>query len=269
MGLPTRQAGVRFPAAKSVCDGDNEAMAMTEQEWLTSSDWLKLWFYSSEVGLRTERKTRLFASAACRRFANRLVDPRSIRALELCELYAEGSASEDELEEGLYAAELEGDARQKLPYVHAVAAAAVRWLCHQEYKVGRATEAAPIIEGYEALIAAGLIPESADESLVTSFENHPTFREGVAAGEAIQANFLREVICNPFHPVTINPAWRTSNVTALAQSIYDDRAFDRLPILADALEDAGCDNADILNHCRQPGEHVRGCWVVDLVLGRE
>jgi hypothetical protein len=73
----------------------------------------------------------------------------------------------------------------------------------------------------------------------------------------------------PFRPITLNPSWRTSNVTALAQSIYDDRAFDRLPILADALEDAGCDNADILNHCRQPGEHVRGCWVVDLVLGKE
>jgi hypothetical protein len=74
---------------------------------------------------------------------------------------------------------------------------------------------------------------------------------------------------NPFRPVTVDPAWQTSNVTALAQPIYDERAFDRLSILADALEDAGCDNADILNHCRQPGEHVRGCWVVDLVLGKE
>jgi hypothetical protein len=69
--------------------------------------------------------------------------------------------------------------------------------------------------------------------------------------------------------VTVEQSWLTSNVTALAQSIYDERAFDRLPILANALEDAGCDNADILNHCRQPGEHVRGCWVVDLLLGKE
>jgi hypothetical protein len=81
--------------------------------------------------------------------------------------------------------------------------------------------------------------------------------------------FVRDIFGNPFRPVTFNPAWRTSNVTALAQAIYDDRAFDRLPILADALEDAGCDRVDILNHCRQPGEHVRGCWVVDLVLGKE
>ena len=86
---------------------------------------------------------------------------------------------------------------------------------------------------------------------------------------AAQADLLRCIFGNPFRPVTLNPSWRTSNVVGLAQSIYADRAFDRLPILADALEDAGCDNADILNHCRQPGEHVRGCWVVDLVLGKE
>jgi hypothetical protein len=84
-----------------------------------------------------------------------------------------------------------------------------------------------------------------------------------------QTAMLRHIFGNPFRPVTINPAWRTSNVTGLAQSIYDKGAFDCLPILADALEDAGCDNQDVLNHCRQPGEHVRGCWVVDLVLGKE
>jgi hypothetical protein len=58
----------------------------------------------------------------------------------------------------------------------------------------------------------------------------------------------------------------TRTVTNLAQAIYDDRAFDRMPILADALEDAGCTNQDILNHCRKPGVHVRGCWAVDLIL---
>jgi hypothetical protein len=87
--------------------------------------------------------------------------------------------------------------------------------------------------------------------------------------EASQCGLLRDIFGNPFRPVAVDPAWRTSNVTVLAQAIYDDRAFDRLPILADALEDAGCDNADILNHCRQPGEHVRGCWVVDLLLGKQ
>jgi hypothetical protein len=63
-----------------------------------------------------------------------------------------------------------------------------------------------------------------------------------------------------------NPSLLTSTVISLANSIYEERAFDRMPILADALQDAGCDNEDILNHCRQPGEHTGGCWVVDLLL---
>src|SRR4029077_11962629 len=79
-----------------------------------------------------------------------------------------------------------------------------------------------------------------------------------------QANALRDIFGNPFRPVAFAPAWRTAMSTSLAEGIYTDRAFDRLPILADALEDAGCDNRDILNHCRRGGEHVRGCWGGDL-----
>jgi len=82
-------------------------------------------------------------------------------------------------------------------------------------------------------------------------------------------DLFHDVFGNPFRPATVDPTWRTATVTSLAQAIYTERAFDRLPILADALEDAGCTDADILNHCRQPGEHARGCWVVDLVLGKE
>ena len=63
-------------------------------------------------------------------------------------------------------------------------------------------------------------------------------------------------------------AWNDGTIRKMAQVIYGDRAFDRLPLLADALEDAGCTDADILGHCRTPGEHVRGCWVVDLLLGK-
>ena len=63
--------------------------------------------------------------------------------------------------------------------------------------------------------------------------------------------------------------WRTPNVVSLAEAIYEQRAFDRLPILADALMDAGCDDADMLAHCQAGGLHARGCWVVDLILGKE
>jgi hypothetical protein len=86
---------------------------------------------------------------------------------------------------------------------------------------------------------------------------------------AVAAPLLRELIGNPFRPVTLNPSWLTSTVLTLAEGTYAERAFDRLPILADALQDAGCDNTDVLDHCRGPGQHVRGCWVVDLVLGKQ
>jgi hypothetical protein len=85
------------------------------------------------------------------------------------------------------------------------------------------------------------------------------------------AELLREVIGNPFRGAKADPAWLAWNggtVVALAESIYQERAFDQLPVLADALEDAGCRDSDLLAHCRAPGPHVRGCWVVDLMLGR-
>ena len=81
--------------------------------------------------------------------------------------------------------------------------------------------------------------------------------------------FLHDILGNPFRPVVVAPSWLTSDVRTLAAGIYHDRAFDRMPILADALQDAGCDNDDILSHCRSDAPHVRGCWVVDLLTGRK
>jgi hypothetical protein len=85
------------------------------------------------------------------------------------------------------------------------------------------------------------------------------------------ACLIRDVFGNIFHPVTVDPswtAWSDRTVMKLAQSIYDERAFDRLPDLADALQKSGCENGEMLTHCRQRGEHVRGCWVVDAILGK-
>jgi hypothetical protein len=88
----------------------------------------------------------------------------------------------------------------------------------------------------------------------------------------MQAMLARCIFGNPFRPVCVDRAWLTwkdDAIPRLAQALYEERAFDRLPILADALEDADCDNTDMLAHCRQPGEHMRGCWVVDLLLGKQ
>ena len=88
------------------------------------------------------------------------------------------------------------------------------------------------------------------------------------ADESNCVPLFRDIFGNPFRPVAFDPEWRTETVVGIARDIYEDRAFERVPILADAIEEAGCDNADILSHCREPGVHVRGCWVVDLLLGK-
>jgi hypothetical protein len=81
---------------------------------------------------------------------------------------------------------------------------------------------------------------------------------------------LRDIFGNPFRPVTFSPEWRTDTAMSLARTMYDAREFSAMPILADALQDAGCDNEDILSHCRDGTlKHVRGCWVVDHVLGKQ
>jgi hypothetical protein len=91
-----------------------------------------------------------------------------------------------------------------------------------------------------------------------------------AAEHAVQAALLRDIFGNPFRPVKFTREWRTDTAVSLARQMYESRDFGAMPILADALQDAGCDSDDILNHCRDPhAVHVRGCWVVDLVSGKQ
>jgi hypothetical protein len=129
------------------------------------------------------------------------------------------------------------------------------------------------------------IPQKAQEVAYAAAKEVARAADGPADAEAprcprrdaecaAQAHLLRDLF-NPFRPVLISPAWRTPQVVALARAAYDQRellsgALDttRLAVLADALEEAGCADTDILNHCRRPGVQVRGCWVVDLLLGK-
>jgi hypothetical protein len=102
--------------------------------------------------------------------------------------------------------------------------------------------------------------------LIAPRSRHPEFVRNMAA------MLIRDIFGNPFRPVTIDPswaAWADGTVRTLAEAIYAERAFDRMPVLGDALEEAGCDNEDILRHCREQRDHVRGCWVLDLLTGRE
>jgi hypothetical protein len=94
-------------------------------------------------------------------------------------------------------------------------------------------------------------------------------RGNEAAEYAIQVDLVRDIFGNPFRPPSFSLSWRTDTAVSLARQMYDSREFSAMPILADALQDAGCDNNDILAHCRDATQlHVRGCWVVDLVLGK-
>lgn len=96
---------------------------------------------------------------------------------------------------------------------------------------------------------------------------------GVARAEPVESweaakRALRDIFGNPLHPVSFSPEWRTESVVALARGIYEERAWDRMTVLADALEDAGCSDEAVLAHCREPALHVRGCWMIDSVLGK-
>ena len=109
-----------------------------------------------------------------------------------------------------------------------------------------------------------------EEYLLEADDNSLTYSGPVYAAESkAHCDIIRDVFGNPFRPVTFSPEWRTDTAVSLARTMYESRDFSAMPILADALEDAGCDNADILTHCRGSGPHVRGCWVVDSVLNME
>jgi hypothetical protein len=118
--------------------------------------------------------------------------------------------------------------------------------------------------------AAEWAAEKAAEAIAFDKENDdgPTWDDARTHEQGVQCELLRDIFGPPTRR-SLDPVLLTPTVVSLAQAIYRDRSFDRMPILADALEDAGCTNADILSHCRQPGEHCRGCWVVDLLLGKE
>ena len=101
------------------------------------------------------------------------------------------------------------------------------------------------------------------------FTASPTDERGTIHRGAREADLLRELLGNPLRPVRFDPAWRTDTVLAIATSAYDSRGFGALPILADALQDAGCDSDELLSHCRDTTKaHMRGCWALDTVLGK-
>jgi hypothetical protein len=208
---------------------------MTEQAWLTCTDpQAMLKFLRGKVA---DRKLRLFAVACCRRIWSLLVEEWSRQAVEMADKYADGMCSGEQLEEaGKRAGWAAAWAGQ------GCAAEAAAWAAAGKGEVGWA----------EIMAAHAGWAETPDDSR-----------------RPFHCELLRDIIGNPFCSVTVDSSWLNPSVVKLAQSIYDDRAFDRLPSLADALETVRCNNAEVLAHCRRPAQHVRGCWVVDLIVGKE
>jgi hypothetical protein len=240
---------------------------MTEEEWLACADPSKMLRMISSKA--TERKLRLFTVACCRRIRHLLDVEECQRAVEVAERYADGQADADELDEARRAA---------TENIHIAT-----WFRDQGCAlsaVDRATRRPEAVEhGWNVdrrFSPAGLAEQTADSarSAATSVGAVRSGRHVRRSARAVvresrcQADFLRCILGNPFRPVSFESASRTPTVLSLATSSYTERDFGTLPILADALEDAGCDNFDILDHCRQPGGHVRGCWVIDLLLGK-
>jgi hypothetical protein len=109
-----------------------------------------------------------------------------------------------------------------------------------------------------------------EEYLLEADDNSPTYTGPIYAAESeAHCDIIRDIFGNPFRPVTFSPEWRTDTAVTLAWQMYESRDFSAMPILADALQDAGCDTEAILAHCRdENATHVRGCWVVDGLLGK-
>jgi hypothetical protein len=226
---------------------------VTERKWLTGADGLAL---ATHWGTRfTDRKAHLLMLACCRRHPAHLKPDVLREAVRAIAAHFADPAAPDTPMDGEHFNDLyqrvdrSASARAKYP--------------------GRG-----IAFGVLAAVESASIAKQREETLrylVHSclYDIAHGFEAGVNTELAAQAVLVREILGNPFKrpKVKVKPAWRTDTVLALARQMYAAEEFSAMPILADALQDAGCDNDDILTHCRNVTQpHVRGCWVLDLLL---
>lgn len=221
---------------------------MTEEEWLFVDDPLEMIdFLRTQPESLPDRKFRLWACAAYRQEWSRLNVAGMQRAIDTAELLADGMVTETvralSQEEVVALKDVEVQERG--------GGSDLYWeiirLLGREYDGNCAFSVARWLGEGDGATSCGRLHAQLIEE---------------------QGRFVRDTFGNPFRPVAFTPRWRTADVVGLARGIYEDRAFERMPLLADALMDAGCDDEQILGHCRGEGPHVRGCWVVDLVLDK-
>jgi hypothetical protein len=225
---------------------------VTEAEWLACTDPTPMLAFLR--GKASDRKLWLFAVACCRRLGPLLQDTRIITALDVAERHADGAATQADLQAPLRAAALAQRAQRRKALLFAYAA--VMDACGPG--------------GLGAAEKAAWAEAAAADSRATHGERLRRSRPDLYAS---QAALCRDVIGNSFRPATPLPpsvvAWNNATVVKVAQGIYEERRFRDLPILADALLDAGCDDEELMAHLRSEGTHVRGCWAVDVILGKQ
>lgn len=239
---------------------------MTDSEWSGTTDLHGMMEFVR--GEASERRLRLFACACCRLRWHLLTHPDSRRAVEVAEQYADGLATPDELRSaGAAAVKVAGpppDFPVEFPAEPFDSSSEMAWAAaHTAAYQGLSDRVLDALNSAALVWVAVWHTESPRPG-----EPRPVPDPKTTVRQT-QADLIRDIWGNPVRPPAVAPDWRTSTVLALAGGIYRDRAFDRLPVLADALMDAGCDHEAMLDHCRGDGIHTRGCWVVDLLLGKE
>jgi len=259
-----------------------------EQEWLASSNpdamerlltiWLtggmpRAMLYLTE-GTALDRRFRLYACACVRRVWHFLDDERLRRAVEVAEAFADGLAQHEEMRKAEAAAEAYalriGNERR----------GGVRSAAHSAHQAAYAGDV-DLPSGFVKFVAHGSTAAASTAALAeagaakTASEDQGEIeacaqaKAAESAADAAHAVVLRDIIGNPFRPPpTMDARFRTGRVLAFAQEVYDSRSFERLPELASLLEGIECDNSELLAHLRSPGPHVRGCWALDLILGK-
>ncbi len=202
---------------------------MTESEWRSAVEPHAMLDYLQNIGKPSDRKLRLFAVACSRRIWS-MIDDLGRAAVGAAEDFADGRLGSDELR-------------------------AARLACQ-----GTGGQAS----WYAAATSPAIAARNAARSAQAGAATHSNVAEELFA----QASLVREIFGDPFVPVSVNELWLMPGAVKLGQAIYDDRAFDQMHILAAELENACCTNVEIFNHCKGSGPHVRGCWALDILLGR-
>ncbi len=230
---------------------------MTEAKWLACVEPEPMLEFL--LGRASDRKLRLFGVACCRRIWSLISNDGSRNSIETEERFQDGSASSAERSAA-----------------RAVAQTACRIVSScNSYREPRvfAIRAAYHVSSKGRVAVRHIADNAARARAVSTGPTDPwkIYKRAALHDEMLeQCGLLRDIFENPFRTLSFSPDWCTSTAVALAAQMYESRDFGAMPILADALQDAGCDNADVLDHCRDANvPHVRGCWVVDLVLGRE